>query len=282
MGEEVVVYLNQHSLLVAHDRSTGELVWSRELGGINGWLHVFDQTVFVGGWRGYTSIRALSLSDGSDRWVLPDGVPEFTTTQIHGESRSLIGVAPTVGQELWLFDLDSGQRKRQTAVPGGMAVTYSDTEPAVPTRRGPVILGTGNGAFLVIDGSPPSVDRVDIPDGVWSTNPAVCAGLVAFTTPTGELRAWWAGSRRLRDLGTIDHGPRNHLPIAYLGGDRFIVGTSYGLAKVVSDGGSVLAQRKIGKRVSTPMTLTSGMVVVGTASGEVLGLRIRSSMGTSG
>jgi outer membrane protein assembly factor BamB len=270
------VYLNQHSLLAAYHRSTGELLWSRELEGIYGWLSVADELVVVGGWRGYTPIRALSLLDGSDRWHLPDGLADFARTQIHGESRSLIAVAPTADQELWFFDLDSGRERGRLAAPGGIELRPGDgdREPAPPTAAGPVVLVAGDAGFLVVDGSRPSVERVDVPDGVESTTPAVCAGPVAFTDRAGELWVWWAESPRLRHLGKIDHNDRHHLPVAHLGGERFVVGTSDGLVKVVGDNEGTLAQRSIGKRVSTSMTVADGVVVVGTSSGEVLGLRI--------
>ncbi len=132
----------------------------------------------------------------------------------------------------------------------------------------------------MVDGSPLSVERVDAPDGVRSTNPAVCVGPVAYITREGELRAWWVESTRLRHLGKIDHNHSGRLPIAHLGHDRFVVGTSFGLVKVVADQEGTIAQRKIGKRVSTSMTLTSGVVVAGTASGEVIGLRIAPAAGT--
>lgn len=275
VGQSVVAYLNQHSLLAAHDRTTGDLVWSRDLGGINGWLHAMGDLVLVGGWRHYTPIRALSLLDGSEQWSMPYAAQDFVCTQIHGESRSLITLSPTTGQELRFFDLESGEERQQIAAPGGMSFNpyAGDGEPKPPAASGPVVFLADDTAFIVVSGNPPSVERVPISEGVSLSDQAFSTGPVSFVTKDGELRAWWPSSRRLRHLGKVDlqHAPTS---IASLGRGRFIVGASHGRAMVIEEGKGMLAKRQIGKRISTPMTFTNGLAVVGTASAEVLGLQV--------
>jgi outer membrane protein assembly factor BamB len=85
-----VFYLNQHSLLVAHSRKDGQILWSRTLRGINGLLHANEDAVIVGGWRGYTDILCLDPDSGEERWRCAASRKQIHSTRIYRESHTLL------------------------------------------------------------------------------------------------------------------------------------------------------------------------------------------------
>ncbi|MGW6982438.1 outer membrane protein assembly factor BamB family protein [Streptomyces sp. NPDC054932] len=68
-GDRVLVLPQQPDLLSCVDLGTGEVLWSVRTPRFTGHLTATDDTVVVGGWRGYTPMAGLDLADGRVRWT---------------------------------------------------------------------------------------------------------------------------------------------------------------------------------------------------------------------
>jgi outer membrane protein assembly factor BamB len=73
-GPHCMVLPQDTSQLLCWDLDTGERVWSVDLPPMTGHLVIADDTVLVGGWRGYTPLRALDAATGQLRWETDDRV----------------------------------------------------------------------------------------------------------------------------------------------------------------------------------------------------------------
>lgn len=273
---DYVFYLNQHSELVALNRLTGEMIWSRNLCGIYGWLHAYGQTVVVGGWRGYTDVLAMDATDGRNRWGLPAKQEHLHSTRIHAQSNSLVVASPADGGSFIFMDLDTGRELSRHPAPGDWVGETCGRPRGTSLPGTPLVLDGGVDGFFVVDGTSPTVERIAIPDGIWSHN-LTCAGrVIPFVTPSGDLAVWSFQERRARVLGRIEHNRRDLLPFCQISEDLFLAGTSFGTLNLFGRHPIATAAWKVGKRISTTLSICGPLVVFGTDSGSVLGVKISS------
>ncbi len=264
-----VYYLNQHSRLDAFDRLTGAVCWSRQLNGMNGWLHAFGTTVVVGGWRGYTDILAMDAADGATRWVRPGRNRPLHSTRIHGASSSLL---IAVGGQPGIFDfvdLLTGDSKANISVPGSWGGTFSE-RPIGTSGDEALVVERDDASFTMVTGSTPAVTVVELAETIASRNLQLVDGVIPYMTPGGELVAWSLAASRLLRLGAVHHNRLDMLPFAVLGDDLFVYGTSFGMLGLTSTTVGNRHARRISKRVSTMIATTKDAVIFGTAGGTVV------------
>jgi hypothetical protein len=267
--------LNQHSRLDVFDRRTGTLFWSRELRGINGWLHAFGSTVVVGGWRGYSDIVALDAADGTIRWTRPGRKTALHSTRVHGASSSLLVAAGGDPGTFMFVDLLTGDLKASYQVPGSWGRTFSE-RPGGTSGSEPLVVERDDASFTLVTGTQPTVTEIRVPESIASANLRVAEGVVPYMTPSGELVAWSLGESRLLRLGAVQHNRRDVLPFAVLGEDLFAYGTSFGMLGVTSTAVENRRARRVSKRVSTAIVKMDGALVFGTAGGTVVAYSVLS------
>ncbi|WP_158842338.1 outer membrane protein assembly factor BamB family protein [Saccharothrix deserti] len=88
-GRRCLVLPQDTDRLLCVDLDTGERVWSADLRGWTGHVVVAGDTVLVGGWRGYTPLRALDLATGQVLWETADCTHTVRPAAVEG--RFLIG-----------------------------------------------------------------------------------------------------------------------------------------------------------------------------------------------
>lgn len=134
------------------DLRTGALAWRTAVPPYTGHLVVGGDTVLVGGWRGYTALRALDRETGTTRWATAARVATVRPAVAGG----VVVVGAHGGSELRILNAGSGDEVRRLALPEPL--TDSDRSPALVTvdddhvllRCGPrtirrVHLGSGDG-----------------------------------------------------------------------------------------------------------------------------------------
>jgi hypothetical protein len=268
-----VFYLNQHSLLVALDRVTGEARWSRDLVGVNGWLHAGGERVVVGGWRGYTDILALAACDGTTVWRHAARGQALHSTRIHVASHTLVVADSANGGQVSFLDLHTGQERRRIEAPG----TWRETFVEHPTSTGhpdvAVILTQGEQGLAVVRWSQPRPTLVVPGRSVWSMNITCARHVVPFLTREGQLVVWSIENDTETEFGKLEHNRRDQLPFVALDDRKFVVGTSFGWLEFLS--GTSKNKLRVGKRVSTDLAMSGPIITFGSGSGEVMGVRWR-------
>ena len=269
-----VVYLSGHRDLRAFDRETGEQAWSRQLDGTNGWLHAFGDTVVAGGWRGYTDILGLDAADGSVLWSYPAKGSRLFCTRLHADSSSV--VIAEEGGRLTFLDLASGvieiEQRQVSEVDWSQHLEHVDGSTA-PGQ--PVVLDAGSDSFLCIRGSDRQIDRISVPTSIRSCNLNTRDGCVAFLSADGDVSVWLFASQELITLGPSRWRRRDLLPFCRLSEHSFAVAQDEGKLTVTtptSDEPPVT--RSVDKRISTDLVRHNKVLMVGTASGELLGLDV--------
>ncbi|MFD4206058.1 PQQ-binding-like beta-propeller repeat protein [Micromonospora tulbaghiae] len=107
------------------DLRTGALVWRAVVPPYTGHLVVAGDTVLVGGWRGYTALRALHRDTGTLRWDTAARVATVRPVVVGG----VVLVGAPGASELRMLDPDGGAEVRRLALPEPLA--DSDDRPAL-------------------------------------------------------------------------------------------------------------------------------------------------------
>jgi outer membrane protein assembly factor BamB len=271
-NDQMVFYLNQHSLLIALDRDRGELVWSRELRGTNGWLHAFGGTVVVGGWRGYTDIVALDAQSGRELWTREARGTQFHSTRIHAESRSLMIADPEEGGVLRFVRLTDGAELCQLGAPGGWTADFIERAPSAVGVGETDVLESPPNALFLIRGAHPTLERFETSQSIWSTGLRCVGGRVGMLSEKRELYCWSLASSQVARLGRVEHNRRDQLPFQFVRGLGYLFGSSFGRITLWSEDGDRRVSKRVGKRVSTSLSVHGSVLVLGTDSGQVVGL----------
>ncbi|MDM4780391.1 PQQ-binding-like beta-propeller repeat protein [Micromonospora sp. b486] len=107
------------------DLRTGALVWRAPVPPYTGHLVVAGDTVLVGGWRGYTALRALHRETGTLRWAAAARMATVRPVAAGG----VVLVSAPGASELRMLDSDGGAEVRRLALPEPLA--DSDDRPAL-------------------------------------------------------------------------------------------------------------------------------------------------------
>ncbi|SEK88675.1 outer membrane protein assembly factor BamB [Streptacidiphilus jiangxiensis] len=99
--------------LTCWDVRTGAVLWTVPLPRFTGYLTAVDDTVLVGGWRGYTDLTALDADTGQVRWST-FGRPATVHPLAVGQG---VLVAAPDGDEVRLLDVRDGQVLRCWTLP---------------------------------------------------------------------------------------------------------------------------------------------------------------------
>ncbi|WP_435123017.1 PQQ-binding-like beta-propeller repeat protein [Micromonospora tulbaghiae] len=151
------------------DLRTGALVWRAAVPPYTGYLVVTGDTVLVGGWRGYTALRALHRETGTLRWTTAARVATVRPVVTGG----VVVVGAPGASELRMLDPGGGAEVRRLALPEPLA--DSDDRPALVAvdddhvllrcgprtiRRAPVGSGDGEEFFRAEAGLTPDAPCV--------------------------------------------------------------------------------------------------------------------------
>ena len=166
VNDFAVFYLNQHSHLQAHERTTGDPLWSRELNLMNGWLHACGNRVIVGGWRGYTDIVALDATDGRLCWSRDARSAGLHSTRVHAGSKTLI-VADPRNEQVVCLRLDDGHETfaRPTQ---GWSDGYVDDRTGSVVPDAPAVVRVGGHEFLLIKSDAVEIQAIIVEPEIWS------------------------------------------------------------------------------------------------------------------
>ncbi|WP_349877165.1 PQQ-binding-like beta-propeller repeat protein [Micromonospora sp. HUAS YX12] len=167
------------------DLRTGELVWRTAVPRFTGHLVVAGDTVLVGGWRGYTALRALHRETGTLRFATAARVATLRPVVAGGVV--LVGT-PDVS-ELRMLDLGSGAEVRRLALPEPLA--DSDDRPTLVAVDGDhVLLRCGPGTvWRVHAGSGDGEEFFRAEAGLAPDAPCVTGALAWLRDSLGGLTA---------------------------------------------------------------------------------------------
>jgi hypothetical protein len=261
-----VFHLTQHSTLVSYSRKDGQVLWSCTLRGFYGWLHANENTVIVGGWRGYTDVLCLDPSSGEEKWRYAALKKQIHSTRIHHETHTLLVAEAEAESQLKFLDLETGALTQALKAPGRWTSHQCGNPP--PTRG--TILEADDCSFYRLVGSTPVLEKMVVPWKIWSKNLEEIDGIVPFINDRGELVAYSLAEQKGQLLGPITHNRRDFLPFATLSNSVYAIGTSIGLIYVFSTDGSLLAKQKMGKSICSGLAQHEGGLVFASGSGQIL------------
>ena len=277
LNNSTVFYLNQHDFLEAFDVGTGERVWSKKLGGTFGWLHASETHLVVGGWRGYTDLHCLDASTGEVCWTLPTISRTLNRTFI-SSNQMTIGIAFGDTSELTLFEISSGQKVKSESCGGLWTQNNVDFIPqsssgswkSLATHQ---IFQDASDSIYRVNSDSLSVERYKLGKDVYSQNLEEHSKLVVFMGENSSLQVLNLKTQTLSGLGMVRHNREGLLPTFVESESSLFVGTSFGLLHHFLES-NLNSEMKVGKRVSTPLSFSGGHLCFGTASGEIMGVRI--------
>lgn len=110
-GDRVLVLPQQPDLLSCVDLGTGDVRWSIRTPRFTGHVTATEDSVVVGGWRGYTPMAGLGLADGRVRWTKEPSVHWAEPLTWGG------GVLTGTGTDAVLLDARDGGETRRWRLP---------------------------------------------------------------------------------------------------------------------------------------------------------------------
>ncbi|MCC8250864.1 PQQ-like beta-propeller repeat protein [Saccharothrix sp. NEAU-S10] len=257
-GQRVLV-LWQDDELTCLDLATGEDVWRVVLRRWTGHLVVDGDVVLVGGWRGYTPLRALDIATGRTLWEAEHDVR--TVWPAAGGGGFLIGEPG--GSEVRLIGRRDGRRLRTCSLPQPLA--HYDHEVAFTAVGGDrflvrcgddavarISLSAGTASELVVAGSPlVPVAPQHVGGLLWLRE----RGTGFTVADPHDGRVVWRTAVRQAAFGEV---------IAEDGGSGggFVLADAGGSLLFVDSRGQVVERVKITQRVRELRRLAPGRVLV--------------------
>jgi outer membrane protein assembly factor BamB len=132
-------WMPHHTLLICLDLRTGHRAWAAEIPLYVGHVVVSEDTVLVGGWRGYTPLTALDVQTGQLRWETDH--PAHTVRPVPAGDGFLIGEPGSTTVRM----VDRRDARQLSA--------WTLPHPLVDNDSGPVFTAAGAVHFLVRCGS---------------------------------------------------------------------------------------------------------------------------------
>ncbi|WP_221090934.1 outer membrane protein assembly factor BamB family protein [Deinococcus aquaedulcis] len=252
--------------------STGEVVWQIAVPPFSGWIHAVQDTVMIGGWRGYSPIQAYDTKDGCVVWTHPlHGAP--IRTGIYAPLKAAFYISANgkitflrltdgqVGHELEFSDLDIKQRV--DFIPKGAL-----------GRRGASLLVRGaNTRIYRIMGSEIAVECHTLGQQPVTQVLEDQRGELFFFDDRGSLCVYDFGDGVTSTVGWPAHNAAWSSPVTRTHDGSVVVGTSFGQLLRFRPGGQVPGQQTVGRRILTKLHVLGDLVVFGTQSGEVVAWR---------
>ena len=277
LNETTVFYLNQFDVLEAFNLSTGEKLWSRKLGDYFGWLHAGNNYLIVGGWRDYTDLHCLDTATGEICWTFPAKNRKVIRTFISA-SQSSAGIAFGDTSELILVDFNKGIELNRLFLEGMWAgdnidyipVSHSGSWQPLETH---LIFKAKPNSLYRVDSNSLSVEHIELGEDIYSKSLQEYSGSVPFQGPNSILNVFNLYNNQLSKLDVIHHNRKDVLPVLFYDERHLFLGTSFGLLHQYI-GTNLVSKTKVGKRVSTQLGFSGGHLCFGTASGEVVGIRL--------
>ncbi|MEU1966366.1 PQQ-binding-like beta-propeller repeat protein [Micromonospora sediminicola] len=248
--------------LACLDLGAGSALWRAAVPPFSGHLVVAGDTMLVGGWRGYTALRAFDGRTGDLRWARPGPVPVARPVVAGG--RVLLARPGT--PELSVLDLDDGGEVFRRDLPEPFA--DPDDRPAFATLDADhVLVRCGpRSLWRVHVGSGDAVEffRGDVdlsPDAPVVSGDLACvrdrgAGLTAVDAGTGRPR-WRLDADGDPPVGGVVRTENGHL-----------VARRSGILVRVDDDGEIHGRATAGRRLDGVRALTPGGVLL-TGPGEL-------------
>lgn len=273
----ILAYTDPHSTLRAFDRDTGKCLWHKAFPSALGWLHAQGEVFVVGGWRGYTDLFALDALTGDARWTLPAKGEGLHSTRVHTDSASLVIAEAAEGGRLRVHDLVTGALTQIIPLPGPWAARPLEWASPSSAPGDPLIFKISDARLAALSGSPLTPRFIDLPVPVTSQEPRLSGDRLPFTTSGRRLAVFRAGQVRVYD-DVWTQWPWL-TPFASLDDRRFAYATSEGLVGIIDEEAGPVARVRIGKRVGTALHKVGDVLILGSWSGEVVGLEVRSGWG---
>ncbi len=267
------LYLSQQSHLQCIDLDSGVPRWDRTLEGIHGHLMAMDGVVLVGGWRGYTDLRALDVVTGRALWTRPAfgrGVRRPVAT------RAGIAISDVGGSVLDVLRPQDGACLLRVELP--MGLPEPDATPTFTATTDAIYVFSSRRALFELRlESDCRVRQVfEHPHEIKTLRPTICGSQVFFVDSEQLLWAYDLSGNALWSA-PINHNCADQLPIgASRDGETVYVGTSFGVIAAYDREGCRLFAKRVAKRISTGVVVTDSRIVFG-ASGALIALSTCSS-----
>ncbi|MFG2985483.1 PQQ-binding-like beta-propeller repeat protein [Streptomyces sp. NPDC048258] len=250
-GDRVLVLPQEPDLLSCVDLRTGELLWSARTPRFTGGVVATEDTVVVGGWRGYTPMTGLDLADGRVRWT--------TTSPVHSVQPLAWGggVLTGSGAEVVLVDAHDGSGLARWRLPEPLF--QRDGAVFTPLGTDRFVAGCGQASLVALGlGSDepdwrgayePFARFESVGGAVWMHRPRT-----GFLTvdPADGTRLWSTGTGvgQQRVAGAVPHA------------DGFLVGADNGGIYRLGSDGQAVSRCSLGRRIDEMIDAGDGGLFV--------------------
>lgn len=266
-----VFYLNQHSRLQCHALDSGEVRWTADLRGINGWMVPAGAVLLVGGWRGYTPLLALEVETGEVRWR-EDWVGRQRIAEPLVGSWG-IAVASLDEPVLRFLVPETGATDGEVPLPAHGQ--EPDASPLLRRHGDRLLLAGKDGRMyqLARAGGPWTV-LFEHADGIRTQAPPVVGSDVVFMDGSGHLNCYDVGTGERRWSTPWQHGRVDMLPAAASSQGMLAVGSANGRLAVFGRDGTQVWSKAVAKRIETDLAwLDDGTLLAGT-TGSLIAVRL--------
>ncbi|MGW4400395.1 outer membrane protein assembly factor BamB family protein [Amycolatopsis nivea] len=268
VGDRCLVIPQDNPRLSCLDLGTGRPVWSADLPAYSGHLVVSGNVVLVGGWRGYTPLRAFDLATGELRWE--------TERPIHTVRPVPAGVGFLIGEpgdaRVRLIDRHDGRVRAAWRLP----------RPLADNDAGSSIAEVGSGRFLlrcgrralaeIVLSADTAREFVQAESDLVAAAPELAGGLLWLSEPSGYTvvdpavgRLRWRVDVGQRLVGEV-------VPTA----DGFLVADTSGVLFHLTSDGRIAKRTSVARRIWALRSAAPDRLFA-VAKGSLIAITVRDS-----